>query len=156
MKATVLKNNLKDGLGKVERAVTQKDGLLILRNVLLKTNDGGVTVSTTNLEMGVTTTVPGKISDNGGITVPFQTLFDIILNTDSEKINLETSGATLHLKTDNYEAKIQGTKPEDFPIIPTIENKAYVEIDGGIFKESLSSIISAAQISEIRPEISGI
>ena len=156
MKATVLKNNLKDGLGKVERAVTQKDGLLILRNVLLKTNDGGVTVSTTNLEMGVTTTVPGKISDNGGITVPFQTLFDIILNTDSEKINLETSGATLHLKTDNYEAKIQGTKPEDFPIIPTIENKAYIEIDGGIFKESLSSIISAAQISEIRPEISGI
>ena len=33
MKATVLKNNLKDGLGKVERAVTQKDGLLILRNL---------------------------------------------------------------------------------------------------------------------------
>jgi len=46
---------------------------------------------------------------------------------------------------------------EDFPIIPKIEVKnEYIEIKGDILKESILSVMSAAQISELRPEISGI
>lgn len=156
MKIVVLKNNLKEGLGKVEHAVTQKDNLPILRNVLLTTKDGKLILSTTNLEMGVTTSIAGKISEEGGITIPFQTLYEIVSNADSEKVSLEISGGSLRVMTDNYSAKIQGTKPEDFPIIPKVENKAFIEIDGEVLERALLSVINAAQISEIRPEISGI
>ncbi len=156
MKITMLKNNLKEALGKVEHAITQKDNLPILRNVCLKTQDGKLSVSATNLEMGVCTSSAGKITEEGGVTVPFQTLFDIVSNAGSEKVNLETTGTTLRFATDNYNAKIQGARIEDFPIIPRVETKSLIEVSGEILQNSLLSVVSAAQISEIRPEISGV
>ncbi|MFH1759040.1 MAG: DNA polymerase III subunit beta [Patescibacteria group bacterium] len=59
-------------------------------------------------------------------------------------------------KTDNYEAKIQGLKDDEFPIIPTVKSKESIEISPVVFKKAVSQVISAAHISEIRPEISGV
>src|SRR3989338_1731225 len=156
MKVTVLKNNIREGMGKMEHAVAKKDNLPILRNVFFKSESGKITITATNLEMGVMTSIAGKISEDGGITVPFQTLFDIVSNADSEKISLETSGTTLRVKTDNYEAKIQGVPGEDFPIIPAVQNTTPIELDGAVLNEALMAALPAAHLSEIRPELSGV
>lgn len=141
----------------VERAITETVKLPILRNVLLKTDSNKLKVSTTNLELGIERVIPAKVIENGSIAVPFNIFYNVVNNSDSERINLEVKDGNLLFKTDNYEAKLQGTKAEEFPVIPKIENKEqYFEIDAKIFKCALSKVINAAQISEIRPEISGV
>ncbi len=140
----------------VERAVTENNNLPILKNVLLKV-DSKVTISATNLELGVTHTTAGKVTENGSITVPFGTLYSIINNSDSERINLSAENNTLTVKTDNYEAKIQGTTSEEFPIIPKIEDRAHsIEINSETLREAVNEIISAVQISELKPELNGV
>ncbi len=157
MNITVLRDNLREGLGAMERAVAQENTLPILKNVLLVTEGNKIRVTATNLEIGITKYILGKIQKEGGITVPFQTLFTIVNNCDAEKIYLETQGGTLLFKTDNYEAKLQGAAKEDFPIIPTIEHKdTSITLDAGVLKGAILEIMSASQISDIRPEISGI
>lgn len=157
MKIIVLKNNLKEGLIAVEKAISENNNLPILKNVLLKTDNNLIQISATNLDLAVTKFVSGKIIEDGSITIPFNTFYNIVNNSDSEKINLEKKDKTLIFKTDNYEAKIQGLDEEEFPIIPKIENsKNYLEIDSAVLKNSILKIVSAAQLSEIRPEISGI
>lgn len=156
MKLVLLKNNFREGLEKVGGAITQKDNLPVLRNVLLQTQEGKLMLSSTNLEMGISVLVSGKISEEGGMSVPFQTISNIVTNIENEKISLETKNTTLVIKTDNYEAKIQGTKTEDFPILPSTENKHSIDINGKTLKEAINSIISAARVSEIRPELSGV
>ncbi len=157
MNIIVLRDNLKEGLSAMERAVSQENTLPILRNVLLVTEQGKIRITATNLEIGITKYVLGKIQAEGGITVPFQTLFTIVQNCDAEKIHLETQGASLLVKTDNYEAKLQGVSKEDFPIIPSIERRdTGITLDAGILKNALLEIISASQVSDIRPEISGV
>ncbi len=157
MKLIVLRSNLKEGLSAVERAISDNNNLPILKNVLIKTYNNKIKIAATNLEIGITKFTSGKIIEEGGVTVPFSTLYSIVNNSDSERINLETKNNNLFFKTDNYEAKIQGVTEDDFPIIPKIENEDYnMEIEAPVLKDAIFKVISAAQISEIRPEISGV
>ncbi len=157
MKLIVLKNNLKEGLGIIGRAATESANLPILKNVLIKTYNNKIQLSATNLELAITFLISGKIIEEGGITAPLSVLSGIVNNCDSERINLEVKNNILNFKTDNYEANIQGLSEEEFPIIPKIENdKNYLSIDFNLFKNSLLKIMPAIQISDIRPEISGV
>ncbi len=157
MKLVILKKNLKDGLSAVERATAENSNLPILKNVLIKTYNNKIQLSSTNLELAITKLVSGKIVENGSITVPLGTLLSITNNINDERINLEVENNTLTLKTDNYQAVIQGLPEEEFPIIPRIENnKNFLKINSLLFKDALLKVINAAQLSEIRPEISGV
>lgn len=157
MKLIVLRNNLKEGLSAVERAVTESTSLPILKNVLIKTFNNKIKLIATNLEFGVSKLISGKIIEEGGLTVPFNIFHGIINNSESERINLEVEKNNLIVKTDNYEAKIQGLPVEEYPIIPKIENNDYyLEIPGKTLKQSLLRVMPCVQISEIRPEISGV
>ena len=157
MKLIVLKNNLQNGLNSIERAVTENANLPILKNVLIKTVNNKIQLSATNLELAVTKHISGKIIEEGSITIPLNIFLTIINNINNERVSLEVENNNLFLKTDNYEANIQGLPEEEFPIIPKIENtKNYLKINSELFKESLLKIISSVKISEIRPEISGV
>jgi len=157
MKLIILKTNFKEGLSVIEHAITDNVHLPILKNVLLKTTENKIKLSGTNLELGINSFINAKITEQGSLTIPFQTLNNIISNTDSDRISLETDKNNLLISTDNYKARIQGIEEKEFPIIPTIENKeSFLEINSTIFKDALLKVIYAAQVSEIRPEISGV
>ncbi len=154
----ILKNNLKDGLDVISR--TGGEGLStlpILKNFLMETVDNKIKLSATNLEIAATCFVSGKIVEDGGITIPLNIFNSIINNIQNERINLESNEDSLIIKTDNYEAKIQGIKKEEFPIIPGIGNDAFCfEINGNLLREVLSFVVGAAQVSDLRPEMGGI
>ena len=157
MKVILFRDNLKDGLSAAEKAVSENSSLPILKNVLLKTTNNKIKLVTTNLELAITKLISGKIIEEGSLTVPFSTFYNIVNNTTHDRINLEKSDNNFVFKTDNYEAKIQGLQEDDFPIIPKLENaENYLEIDPVILKEAVSKVVNAAQISDIRPEISGV
>lgn len=157
MKLLILKNNLKSGLAVVERAVGESSNLPVLKTVLLKTVDNRLKLVTTNLEQAVTRFVSGKIIEEGGVSIPFGTLYNIVNNLNEEKLNLEVKNNVLILKTDNYEAKIQGLGEDDFPLIPKLHNKEkFLEIEASLIRGAINQVVGAARISEIRPELSGL
>lgn len=156
MKLIILRTNLKEALSAVERAVAENANLPILKNVVIHV-DSKIRISATNLEIGVNHYAVGKIQEVGGISVPLSPLYNIIQNSDSERIQLATDKNTLIVKTDNYEAKIQGMSEEEFPLIPKIDDASHhIKISPEILKEALNQIVSAAQVSELKPELSGI
>ena len=157
MKIIILKNNLKNSLDSVSRIVGENTNLPILKNILIKAEKGKINIFSTDLETAIIKTVAGKIIEEGQITVPFVIFNNIINNIQSERIDIENRELNIFVKTDSYEAKIQGMNYEEFPIIPKIDTKnESIEIKGDSLKESFISVMSAAQISELRPEISGI
>ncbi len=157
MKITILRKNLKDGLSIVERGVTDNNNLPVLKHILIKTVNNKIQLSSTNLELSVITFVSGKIVEDGGIAVPFSPFNSVISNTDSERIDIEVKNNNLLIKTDNYEAKIQGLPESDFPIIPKITNNTnFLELDPLILKEALNQVSVAVSYSEIRPELNGV
>jgi len=157
MKLVILKTNLRDGLLMIGKINSETPSLPILKNFLLETFENQIKISTTNLELAITCFVSGKIIENGGLTIPLSVFSSIINNLQSERIELETEKDNLIIKTENYEAKLQGIKKDEFPILPKIENnKNFIEIQNQILKNSLFLIMGAAQASNVRPVLNSV
>jgi len=157
MKVIILKSNLKSGLDVVGRGVGTTTNLPVLGTVLLEARNNQIKLSTTNLELATTKIVFGKIIEEGEIAVSFSTLSGIVNNISSERVNLEVKNINLIIKTDNYDARIQGLDTKDFPIIPTIKDKKEnLEIQGELLKSALQKTTMAVEVSDLRPEIGGL
>lgn len=157
MKLIILRSNLKEGLTTIDKIGGENLNLPILKNVLIETSDNKIKLSSTNLELAITNHISGKIIEEGSLTVPINIFTSIINNLQTERIDLEIKDNNLTIKTDIYQAKIQGIKKDEFPIIPKINNEQnFLEISTATLKQSLSLIINAAQNSHLRPELNGI
>lgn len=157
MKLVCTKDNLKKGLFAVSRVVGVGNPLQVLNNILVKTDQGRIKLSSTNLEIGVNTWVGGKIEEEGSLTVPAKLINEYINNLPTEKVQITAlKDNTLNLISENYKTNIKGLSSEDFPLIPQIKDEAYTKIDGEELREALSETIWAAAANETQPEISGI
>jgi DNA polymerase III subunit beta len=156
MKLIVTKENLKKGLFAVSRVVGVGNPLQVLNNILLKTDEGRVKLSSTNLEIGVNTWVGGKVEEEGSLTVPAKLINEYINNLPTDKVTLQTHETTLNIESDNYHTQIKGLSADDFPLIPQVADEPYAKIDGAELRDALSETIWATAQNETQPEISGV
>jgi len=156
MKVIVLRENFKQGFLNTEGAIGIGTTLPILKNVLIKTEKGRIKIAATDLEIGITNWINGKIIEEGGITIPAGILGAILNNIHAAKLELEVVDSKLKIKTEKSENIIQGIKESDFPIIPKIKSNDFIEIKTSDLKKSLNQVVSAASPNERRPEINGV
>ena len=157
MKVIVIKNNLKEGLSAIGRIAGSNPQLPILKNVLLETLENKIVLTATNLEIAIKFIISGKIIENGSIAAPVGILSNIISNIQSERLNIETRKDILDVKTDNYQASINSSLSDEFPLIPKIKNQEdYIELESSLLKDALEQVSLASQFSELRPELNSI
>lgn len=158
MKFTVLQENLKRALTIVTRATTGRSTLLILDNVLLRIENGRLRISGTNLEMGITCWTGIKVDEEGDITLPAQTLSDLIatLPTDHVHMTLEAATLTMKLLCGSSTAEVKGIKAADFPPMPVVELSDGIQINAGILKELIGQVAYAASTDLARPVMTGV
>lgn len=156
MKFICLQENLKEALIACERTISKNVTLPILNNILIEDDDSRIKISSTDLEVGVNFWLSGKITEKGSVTCPARILANLINNLPNQKIELESKNNVLNVKSESIQSSIQGISAEDFPIIPKVKNRDFIEISSSVFKNSLAQIINSVAVSETRPEISGI
>ncbi len=156
MKLTCTQENLRKGLGSTARVSSGSTTLPILNNVLLKTEQGGLRLSCTNLEMGVNTWIRCKVDEEGAISVPAKTFTDLINSLPNDNITLTVDNNTLFIESKNYATKIKGLGADEFPLIPQVEDENAVEINAHELRSAINQVSFAAAVSETQPEISGI
>jgi DNA polymerase-3 subunit beta len=154
MKIILIRSNLKEALLSLERATGENQQLPALKNILIEADQNTLTLTATNLEIAITTTVTAKIIEKGKTTIPLALFMSVASNLQSERVNLELWGSSFHIQTDNYEATLQTIPAEEFPIIPKIKNKnEYLALPVSLLKTSLSQIAPCASVSDARPEL---
>lgn len=156
MKITLKQENLKNGLLITSRIIGNTNTLPILNNVLLKTDNGLLYISSTNLEIGLTTQVRCKIDEPGEVCIPAKIINDLIASLPQGNIEIESKGSEVEIKTGTYKTKIHSLPSEDFPKIPEIDRKESFNINGQELKKSIDDVVFAASTNETQPEISGV
>lgn len=156
MKIIVNQKNFKKALTLVEKVVSKNQSLPILNNILLKTENGRLKVSATNLEIGINYLVGAKIEEVGQIAVPAKIISDFIGNIIDDKVSLTTRNNILNINSERYKTQILGFDAKDFPIIPKIRSKPLVIIPAKLVRNSLLSVLDSVAISETRPELAGV
>ena len=156
MKITVNQKNLKKAINLVEKVVSKNTSLPILNNILLKTENGRLKVSATNLEIGVNYIIGAKIEEIGQIAVPARIISDFIGNTVDDKVLLTTKNNILSINSEKYKTQILGFDAKDFPIIPIIKSKPLADMLVKLLKNSFLTVLDSVAVSETRPELAGI
>lgn len=157
MKFIILKSNLKEAISYVEKISGENINFPILKNVLIEARDENIYLTTTNLEIAITSIISGKVMKEGKITIPVNIFSNLISNITSDRLNIEQKDNTIELKTDNYNAILQGFSADDFPITPKIKDyNNLLTINGLILKEALQQVLVASQVSDLRPELSSV
>lgn len=158
MKVSVLQDNLARGLQTVSRGVATRSTLPILANVLLRTDDGRLKLTTTNLEIGVNAWIGAKIEDQGGITVPAKLFADFVnsLPPGQMDLALNVRTKTLHVQSASYEANIKGIDAEEFPPIPTISEKPTTRVAQSVMRQMINEVAFVAATDDSRPVLTGV
>jgi DNA polymerase-3 subunit beta len=156
MKVICTRKNLNAGLANTTRIISPGVTLPILGNILLRTDEGRLKLSSTNLEMAVNNWVGAKIEEQGEITVPAKIFNDFVNNLVGEKITLSTKNQTLYLEAEKTQTHIKGLGAEEFPLIPKIGDEIYARVDAKTLQQAIKEVAFAASYSETQPEISGV
>jgi len=158
VKLSVMQENLARGLSVVSRAVSSRSTLPVLANVLLRTEDAGLKLTATNLEIGITYWVPGKIEIDGATTVPARLLTDLVGSLPAaEKVDLELQGADmLHLRCGRFATHVKGIDADEFPTIQTAGERPTTRVSQKVLRRALAETVFAAASDEARPILTGV
>ena len=156
MKIICTQENLSKGLSLVSNIANKNSNLPILNNVLLKANKEGLTLITTDLEIGVKASVRGKIEEEGNFTVDAKLLNSFVNYLGKENIDLKLKDSALEVKSKNQETNIKGLEAEDFPLIPDVVRENEIELSSGDLKKALQQVMPAASLDSSRVEINAV
>jgi DNA polymerase-3 subunit beta len=157
VKLSLMQDNLARGLQIVSRAVSSRSTLPVLANVLLRTEDAGLKLTATNLEIGITAWVPGKIDAEGTLTVPARLFSDLVAGLPpGERIDLEADANTLRIRAGRYQTQLRGIDAEEFPVIPSPGDRPTTRVSQKELKRALSEVVFAAATDEARPILTGV
>lgn len=156
MKIIILKEKLKEGVNIVERITQKSLTLPILNNILIKGEKTFLSLTSTNLEIGLRCWYLAKIEEEGEIIIPTRLFSALIGFLPDGPLELKTDGLFLDIKIGEYKSRIKGFNPEEFPILPQINQEEKITLNSQIFCQALSQIFDISSFSSTRPEISGI
>lgn len=158
MNVSVMQENLARGLQIVSRAVSSRATLPVLANVLLKTENAGLKLTATNLEIGINCWVPGKVAEEGEITVPAKLITDLVASLPNQRIDLQLSvkDRTLKLVCAGSRSSIKGIDADEFPVVAAISDAPATSVEARALREALGEVVFAAASDESRPILTGV
>jgi DNA polymerase III subunit beta len=156
MNLSILKENLKQGLFVASHLAGKNANLPILNNILVEVKKEGVRLVATNLEVGITHFIRGKVEKEGSFAVDSRFFTDYINLLPNKKIDLISEDGFLKVECENFKTKIKIEDSEDFPLIPRVEKKNKKTVKTEEMRKALSAVAFAAAPGESRIELSGI
>ncbi|MFZ2975151.1 MAG: DNA polymerase III subunit beta [Candidatus Moraniibacteriota bacterium] len=157
MKLICTEVNFKKAIFNCERVVSKKNTLPILNNILFETEKGGLKLSATNLEIGVSSKIGAKIEKEGRITIPAKLISNFSTNLPSgENISLELVDNNLKIKSGINKAIIKGISAEDFPLLPLRKTEHLLDLSSLELKTAILKVMPAVAFNESRQELTGI
>ena len=156
MKLTLLADNLQRGITKVSHAVSPRSQLSILLNFLLVAKDGFLTISATDLEIGIISKISAKIDEEGSITVPAKTFLDLISSLSNEKVTLELVDTTLILTGNGIKTTFPTNDSADFPQVLADKGEKRTVFKKDVLEKEMGRIVFAASSDSGRPALSGV
>ena len=78
MKFKINRDHFSNGLAQVLNVVGSKATMPILSNVLIEAEKDGITLTTTNLDLGIRAKIKAEVKETGSVTLPVKRLAGIV------------------------------------------------------------------------------
>lgn len=132
--------------------------LPILENFLFEIKDNTLTISATDLQTSMVTSLQIEAKEEGKVAMPSKILIETLKTLPDQPVAFFVDNNTLaiEISAGDGKYKLSGENPEDFPKIPVIDNAHTVHMPAPILAEAISKTIFAVSNDELRPAMSGV
>lgn len=158
MKFIVSTTALLRNLQMVNGVISSNTVLPILEDFLFVIEKNKLTISGTDLETSISTSMDIESKTSGKIAIPARILVDYLKTLPEQPLTISIHDDTfaIEITTDRGKYKLNGENGTDFPRIPGDENTEELIISSGVLLKSINKTIFATSNDELRPAMTGV
>ncbi|MEP7325819.1 MAG: DNA polymerase III subunit beta [Gemmatimonadota bacterium] len=157
MKFTIAREQLQQGLLAVAASVPTKTTLPVLSNILVEAGKDSLRLSGTDLDIGVSTSIPASVDQEGAITLPAKKLVEIVRELPSAAIRFTGSGEQrMTIECGRTKFRLLGLPREEFPAFPSVKFDGAWKSSATDLQKLIGHVAFAASTEESRPILNGV
>ena len=157
MKFKILRDHFSNGLQQVLNVVGSKATMPILSNVLIEAEGDTITLTTTNLDLGISTRIKATVEEEGAITLPVKRLATIVKELPNSDVKVEAgSNNQVKIASGGSLFRIMGIGRDEFPSLPEFSDDRSFTIEQGNLASMIKSVAYAQSSDETRYMLNGV
>jgi len=163
MKFKIHRDRFTTGLQQVLNVVGTRTTMPILSNVLIQAKGNQLSLTTTNLDLGIRCRVEAEVEQPGGITLPVRKLANIVRALPDTEVELELvqdgdslQGSQAKITSGGSLFRIMGMDEEEFPPLPSFADQHVFNLKQNTLAGMLRSVSYAQSKDENRHILNGV
>jgi DNA polymerase-3 subunit beta len=158
LKLTTKREELVSKLSIVSRAVSTRAATQALSGVLLTAADGTVTLTATDLDMGLQTALEAEVENEGTVLLPGRLLAEVARSLGDSTVEIESREAErdVEIRSGSSSFHLRVLPAEDFPKLPEAGEQPPLKIPAKALEASIELVARAASRDDMRPVLTGV
>ncbi|WP_424769350.1 DNA polymerase III subunit beta [Paenibacillus sp. sgz302251] len=165
MKLSISKNELNDAIQQVAKAASSRPTIPILGGIKLEVTHLGVTLTASDTDISIQSFIPvekdqfviAHVDKPGSVVLPAKFFVEIIKKLPSDQVIIDvSSNYQTIIRSGSTEIQMVGLDPEEFPVLPSIEQNEVLQMPGDLLKAMIRQTVLAASVSEQTPILTGV
>jgi len=142
LQCTVSKQDFLESLSSLQNITNKSGTMAILLNVLIETSNGGITITGTDLEIGLRLFIEADVQEEGSLTLPSKKLFEIVRESASDVISIEEKDNNwVVIKAGQSTYNLAGMASDEYPEFPEYDEDNFTTFESYIFLELIEKVI---------------
>ncbi len=157
MKFKINRDHFSNGLAQVLNVVGSKATMPILSNVLIEADKDHITLTTTNLDLGIRCKIKAEVKEGGAVTLPVKRLATIVRELPNVDVAFDASpNHQVKLASGGSNFRIMGIGKEEFPPLPEFGDEKSFTLEQAELTNMLKSVAYAQSSDETRYILNGV
>ena len=157
MKFKINRDHFANGLAQVLNVVGSKATMPILSNVLIEAEKDQISLTTTNLDLGIRCKIKAEVKEKGSITLPVKRLATIVRELPNTDVTFDASpNHQVKLTSGGSKFRIMGIAKDECPPLPEFGDEKAYTLEQGELTAMLKSVAYAQSSDETRYILNGV
>lgn len=151
------RNELCNLVNSVQNIVAQRSPMPILSNILVDANDSTITLTATDLTVGIRCSATAKVLEPGATTIPARRFAQLLRELNVSYIEVSANEKEVsQVVADTATFRLHGMPKGDFPTLPDLSGAQRVIVKQKDLKDALYRTVFAVSLEESRYVLTGV
>jgi DNA polymerase-3 subunit beta len=156
MKIRITKKSLVSALSRTSTIADRKSSIPIISNVLIDASDKDrVRISATDINLFATGVFPAEVVEEGSITVPAKTMYEVARNMPEGFVTVQTEDEQVRISSGRSYFHLLSLPSWDFPAIPDISDVQFFDVNTPVLKQMIKQTFFSISSDETRSGLNG-
>jgi DNA polymerase III subunit beta len=155
VKFQVNRDVLSDAVSFAVKLLPQRTTLPILSGVLVRAENGTVTLSSFDYEVSAQTTISADVTEEGTVLVSGRLLADIASRLPAAPVEFVTTESKIAVTCGSARFTLSSMPVEEYPSLPSVDGPSGM-LPGEDFSDAVGQVAVAASRDDVTPVITGV